>query len=109
MQQTPKCKWSPDEMKIFFELVPIYGTDYSQYINVLTNRSYSQIKSQFHNQLKRGNIIEFQYKQFKVKRQEEQQIIIEEEKVQLEKPKSETIIFDNDIIDQLMKLLGKSK
>ncbi|CAL5979516.1 Conserved_hypothetical protein [Hexamita inflata] len=49
---TPKKKWSDEEVKIFFTLLPKYGSDFKQYVQHM-DRTYSQIKSFYHNYLKR--------------------------------------------------------
>ncbi|CAL6012831.1 Conserved_hypothetical protein [Hexamita inflata] len=48
----PKTKWSDEEVKTFFSLLPKYGSDFKQYVQHL-NRTYSQIKSFYHNYLRR--------------------------------------------------------
>ena len=46
-----KTKWSNDEDKIFALYFPIFKTNFNQYTKVL-NRTYSQIKSHYHNKMR---------------------------------------------------------
>ncbi|CAL6033792.1 Conserved_hypothetical protein [Hexamita inflata] len=48
----PKTKWSDEEVKIFFALLPQMGADFKQYMPHL-NRTYSQIKGFYHNHIRR--------------------------------------------------------
>ncbi|CAL6033802.1 Conserved_hypothetical protein [Hexamita inflata] len=48
----PKTKWSDEEVKIFFALLPQMGADFKQYMPHL-NRTYSQIKGFYHNHKRR--------------------------------------------------------
>ncbi|CAL6012819.1 Conserved_hypothetical protein [Hexamita inflata] len=65
----PKKKWSDEEVKTFFSLLPKYGSDFKQYVQHL-NRTYSQIKSFYHNYLKRhgtGNEIDSPEQSFRAR------------------------------------------
>ena len=55
-KQSPKTKWSPAETQTVLNLIPLYGTNYSLYLAHL-DRSYSQVKSMYHN-LKRSGVID---------------------------------------------------
>ncbi|CAL5979525.1 Conserved_hypothetical protein [Hexamita inflata] len=48
----PKTKWSNEEVKTFFTLLPKFGSSFKQYMPHL-NRTYSQIKGFYHNHIRR--------------------------------------------------------
>ncbi|CAL6012867.1 Conserved_hypothetical protein [Hexamita inflata] len=48
----PKTMWSNEEVKIFFALLPKFGSSFKQYMPHL-NRTYSQIKGFYHNHIRR--------------------------------------------------------
>ncbi|CAL5979797.1 Conserved_hypothetical protein [Hexamita inflata] len=54
-QFAPKTKWSDQEVKTFFNLYPVYGTDFKMYTKDL-DRTYSQIKGFYHNHIRRQHL-----------------------------------------------------
>ncbi|CAL6044708.1 Conserved_hypothetical protein [Hexamita inflata] len=47
------CKWSNEEQKLFEYYIKLYQTDFHLIAELLPNRTYSQVRSHFYNELKR--------------------------------------------------------
>ena len=57
MQQHKKqwTGWTKQEIELFLTLIPQYKNKYRLYSEHFPNRTYVQIKSQYHNQMRKQN------------------------------------------------------
>ena len=49
MEFEDKQKWSQEERQLFGSLIDVLQNNYKEYERYFPNRSYTQIKSQYHN------------------------------------------------------------